>query len=329
MPQVSIIIPAYNVENYIEKALYSIERQSFTDFEVIIVNDGSTDETASLLDEYQAKNNHVHVIHQQNQGVSAARNAGLKNAVGEFILFMDPDDTLSPQHVSSLIKVAVDNQSDITRSSSYKLVYEETGKETLIEENLSELSKEDYIQRMFWSKSFQERNRIGSAVWLALFKRSLLEKHAIWFDPELKFGEDTLFHMKAAYFANNISYSETATYYYLVNANSATQKYNSTYFEKHQLALVKQVEFLAKINFPNYKSLSDVALIDITLKAIKHEKIASIPQRELSRKLNRLLENNMIMNATNRLLRSSIPMSYRIKLLLIKMKQPTILYKLL
>lgn len=329
MPQVSILIPAYNVENYIEQALESITNQSYQDYEVVIVDDGSTDSTRERITNYLSKNNNIRMIVQQNQGVSAARNSALKEAIGTYIIFMDPDDTLEVNHLEALSQSAEQTGADLIRSTSYQIVYEATGKQETIHEDLDGLTTEEYIQRMFWSKSFMERNRIGSAVWLAMYRRSLLTKHYLQFDTALRFGEDTLFHMQAAYSANRIAFSSNPGYRYLVNAHSATQKYTSTYFDKHYLAFTKQRIFLQEVKHPDIDPVFDVALVDLVLKAIKNEKKAPTPVTERIQRIQRLLQNNDLKTATNRLVRASIPMNYRLKLILLHYRQAWVLYRLL
>jgi glycosyltransferase involved in cell wall biosynthesis len=92
MPKISIIIPVYNAENYLEECLLSISQQTFGDFEILAINDGSTDRSLEILKKYQAKEPRLQVISQENKGVSAARNLGLDNAKGEYIAFVDADD---------------------------------------------------------------------------------------------------------------------------------------------------------------------------------------------------------------------------------------------
>src|SRR5690606_22590995 len=94
MPKVSVIIPVYNTENYLRECLDSILAQTFTDFEVLLINDGSTDSSGKICDEYAEKDSRIKVFHKENGGVSSARNLGLDNAKGEWICFVDSDDEI-------------------------------------------------------------------------------------------------------------------------------------------------------------------------------------------------------------------------------------------
>ena len=103
---VSIIVPVYNVEQYLRRCIESILSQTYHNFELILVDDGSTDSSGAICDEYALADERIHVIHKPNGGVSSARNAGIDTAKGEYILFVDSDDRVEPQHISNMIPSA-------------------------------------------------------------------------------------------------------------------------------------------------------------------------------------------------------------------------------
>ncbi|GMO37902.1 MAG: hypothetical protein Ta2B_17610 [Termitinemataceae bacterium] len=114
MPVISVIIPVYNVEHYLRRCLDSVLAQTFTDFECILIDDGSPDKSPAICDEYAKKDSRFVVIHQANAGVSAARNAGLDIAQGEWITFVDSDDWIEPDMLRVLYQNAVKHQSDVS-----------------------------------------------------------------------------------------------------------------------------------------------------------------------------------------------------------------------
>lgn len=118
MPELSIIVPVYKVEKYLSKCIESILAQTFTDFECILIDDGSPDKCGEICEEYAAKDSRIRVIHQKNQGVSAARNAGLDIATGTYLGFVDSDDSIEPEMYETMIKIAKDNQLDIVACES-------------------------------------------------------------------------------------------------------------------------------------------------------------------------------------------------------------------
>ncbi len=103
MPQISIIVPVYNIEKYFHRCVDSILSQTFTDFELLLINDGSNDNSGAICDEYAAKDARIRVFHKENGGVSSARNLGLDNAKGEWITFVDSDDYVKPDYLSNLL----------------------------------------------------------------------------------------------------------------------------------------------------------------------------------------------------------------------------------
>ncbi|QGS69684.1 glycosyltransferase [Oceanobacillus sp. 143] len=115
-PDISIIVPIYNVEKYLEACLNSILAQSYFDFELILVNDGSLDRSGEICDLYAEKDNRIRVIHKMNGGVSSARNKGINTANGKYIGFVDPDDTILPTMFELLIKSALEHNADIVVS---------------------------------------------------------------------------------------------------------------------------------------------------------------------------------------------------------------------
>ena len=116
MPKISIIIPVYNAENYLEECLLTISQQTFTDFEILAINDGSSDRSLEILKQYQENEPRLKIFSQVNKGVSAARNLGLDNAKGEYIAFVDADDWLHPESLEQYIEIAEKENSDIVIS---------------------------------------------------------------------------------------------------------------------------------------------------------------------------------------------------------------------
>ena len=120
-PRISVIIPAYKVEKYLWKCLESIESQTYSDYEVVLVDDGSPDQSGVICDQYAQKHNNAHVIHQQNQGLSAARNNGVKIAKGEFITFVDSDDYVANDYLEYLVKLIDQYDADISVGQGIKV----------------------------------------------------------------------------------------------------------------------------------------------------------------------------------------------------------------
>ena len=206
-PSISIIIPAYNVAGYIEICLESVLAQTYADFEVIVVDDGSTDATGDIADNYARSDGRVKVIHQPNAGVSAARNAGIEAASGEFFLFFDGDDFVRREACEELLRVIRKKEADVVicgyscyRDGSLSEIYLPMFSEGLYEggEIIDELLP-GFVGISCGSISRWVAGKKGSldvenpALWRCIVRASVIRENNLAFDPNLKVGEDTIF----------------------------------------------------------------------------------------------------------------------------------------
>lgn len=194
---VSIIIPVYNVARYLDDCLNSVLKQTYTNLEMIVVDDGSTDESLEICRSYAAKDKRLKVFHQDNAGVSAARNIGLNIMTGKYVLFIDSDDKIEQDMVKNLVK-AIDQSERIDAVfCGYKEFDNETG--TIIKEVVPNKSKivdrDDGVAEIFGEYS--------TMLWNKMFRCSIIDK-ADLFDVTLKIGEDELWMVNVLKKANNI-----------------------------------------------------------------------------------------------------------------------------
>jgi len=234
MKSVSIIIPAYNVAGYIEVCLDSILSQTYTDFEVIVVDDGSTDATGHITDGYASLDDRVKVIHLSNQGVSAARNAGIQAAAGMFFLFFDGDDFIEPGTLADLVAEIRDKGADVLIYGYHRYgggqitqtVYPVFGEglyegEAVITELLSRFvgCSAESINR--WVRGEKDSFYIENpALWRCMARASLIRENSLTFDVRLKVGEDTVFMSDLLSCAASC-YVIHKCYYYLVYRESS------------------------------------------------------------------------------------------------------------
>ena len=182
-PIVSVIVPIYNVESYLSQCLDSILKQSFVDFEVIMVDDGSKDKSGVICDEYAAKDSRINVFHQSNQGVSKARNVALNHAKGEYVIFMDADDYWYVDNcLETLLATAIRTNADIVRGE-YKKVTEKG--EDLYWHEIN--SKRKHCANETLSSAFFLRNVIQGEffLWLFLIRRDIIQ--------DIRFCESRIF----------------------------------------------------------------------------------------------------------------------------------------
>ncbi len=240
--KVSIIIPVYNVEPYLDRCLNSVINQTLKDIEIIVVDDGSTDNSKKIIDRYGQLDERVRIVHQNNQGVSAARNIGLNMAEGEYIGFVDSDDWIDENFYEKLYFSAKKYDCDISSTNilkhkkykKYNLLY----KKELIAENTTNKIKlcEDKTQRFFY-------------VWNKIYKNSFIKKYNIKF-PIGRIYEDISFSINAIYFANKIVSVPSTKYNYFERKDSITKSKND--FEKkekdHKIAYEELQDFAKEKN---------------------------------------------------------------------------------
>ncbi|GAA0178400.1 hypothetical protein SH2C18_14660 [Clostridium sediminicola] len=239
MSEISIVVPVYNVEMYLKKCISSILEQSFTDFELILVDDGSKDKSGRICDEYKEKDSRIKVIHQQNAGLSAARNIGIETSEGKYITFIDSDDFIHGNMLEILYNNLLDNNSDIS-ICDYELVYE--GME-LPDEYCNNHTLYTNIQGV--KKIIENSETKMIVACCKLYKRSLFRGIRY---PAQKYHEDEFVTYKLLYKSNKIVVTDAKLYYYRKRDNSITgSTYSIKRLEKLE-ALEETIMFFQKEN---------------------------------------------------------------------------------
>lgn len=219
-PKISIIVPVYNVEQYLKKCIDSILSQTFTNFELILVDDGSTDESGKICDYYARLDNRVKVIHKENGGLSSARNVGLEVAKGKYIGFVDSDDYISKFMFQKLYESLVENNCDIS-ICDYTEVFQDNG--TIYNEKVGGgkliLNNIEALEKIY-----KEKGWLYVVAWNKLYKKELF--NGLIF-PVGKVHEDEMIAHELLYRSNKIIFVEEKLYYYLQRENSIMgKKYN-------------------------------------------------------------------------------------------------------
>ena len=207
---ISIVVPVYKVEAYLNRCVDSILAQTFTDFELILVDDGSPDNCGKICDEYAEKDKRIKVIHQENGGLSAARNAGIEIAQGEWITFIDSDDWIHPSYLRVLYEAVTANGADVS-VGRYKEVYDEDVDNGAINPDITMVNTEE-----FWVN-----NRTNATVaWGKLYKRSFFDELRY---PLRKIDEDEYTTYKVLFKNKDIALVNVAIYWYYQNPNSISR----------------------------------------------------------------------------------------------------------
>jgi len=245
MPQISVIVPVYKVEQYLCRCVDSILAQTFSDYEIILVDDGSPDNCGAICDEYATKNERIHVIHQANGGLSAARNAGIDwafaNSDSQWLSFIDSDDWVHPSFLEYLFRALKEKKTDIS-ICSLKRVSEKTAFET-VEYPGSLVFK--------WAVFYAQQGALAVGSCNKLYAKQLFLKIRY---PVNKLHEDDFLTHKILFQAQSVSFVELELYYYFINDSGIT---GSPFSPKRMdlfEALEDQIRFAKEHSEPDFFS---------------------------------------------------------------------------
>ena len=238
---ISIIVPIYNAQPFLAKCLFSIIQQTYRNIEIILVDDGSTDKSGRICDEFAKCDKRIKVLHEENGGVSSARNKGLLKATGHYCAFVDSDDWITNDCIEQLYNTIKDGDLSVGGIESltlkgFKVHHKENG--TLM---------------------FDDSNRLASYIYgpndiscpfAKLFKMDIIRKYNLLFNNNIKYGEDALFVFEYLYRSNSIAFMPQTIYIYnRININSATTKYYESITDWIKLLIEARVKLFARLPY--------------------------------------------------------------------------------
>ena len=249
---ISIVIPIYNAEKYLEQCLNSIKNQTYKNFEVILVNDGSIDNSESICKAFVESDTRFRYYLKANGGVSSARNLGLDNVKGDFITFIDSDDWIAENHLELLINSIKKTNSDIVVScykefdnnidTYYTIVYTKQEKNLL---NFEKMNRDDFLT--IFPKLMSINVCFNNAV-AKLFRKELVNN--LRFDTSIKYGEDLDFYFSLYLNVESVSYVDELTYVYRIHGDSTTSNFNQEYAEQELSIFKKMFKKIQEIGLP-------------------------------------------------------------------------------
>lgn len=214
-PKVSIIVPVYNAQKTLVRCVDSILNQDYTDFELLLIDDGSKDDSGTICDAYAAKDQRVRVIHKENSGVSDSRNLALDEARGEYLQFLDSDDWITPNATRLLIEAAEQNNCDMVISDFYRVIGERLSHKGSIDED-GVLSREEFASFMMENPA----DFYYGVLWNKLYSREIVEKHHLRMDSKISWCEDFMFNLEYIRYCENIYVLQVPIYYYVKTKGS-------------------------------------------------------------------------------------------------------------
>ena len=236
---VSVIVPVYNGEEYIEECICSLVSQTYRNLEIIVVNDGSVDGSIQKCERYRQKDSRIYICNQENRGVSAARNRGIKEARGKYISFVDADDYVESYFIENLIKVMPQNGIAICGYKRYE------GNQIVAEYKLADEVTIELIYRNIFAK-----NIIACGCWNKLFSADVIRNNSLCFDEKLHIGEDMVFLAEyLKYVQGRFAYIPTTSYVYRRNAQSIMQTaYHEKRFDLKKYTCIDAVDRLTELS---------------------------------------------------------------------------------
>ncbi len=243
-PVISVIVPVYNVEKYVGRCLTSIINQSYTNLEIIVVNDGSTDNSLSVCESYAAKDNRIKLITQENRGLSGARNTGLRHYTGEYVTFVDSDDWIHESMIEYLYNLIIRHNCEMSKCGNLRV-----SEGNSLNKNYKELEDtiytRDEFMKLFLSGTY-------TACWSRLFRKDIISGFEF---PEGLNCEDYIYMYEAIRRVKIVAVNELPLYYYFVREDSiVNENFNLRKFDQFYSA--QKLHELVKTHTPEYTKLS-------------------------------------------------------------------------
>ena len=289
-PKISVIIPVYNVEKYLKRCADSVLQQTLNDLEIILVDDGSPDNSPAICDQYAAEDTRIRVIHKKNGGLASARNAGMKVAQGEYIFFLDSDDWLEPDGMERLYRTAEQYQVDFVRYRAIR-----TGWPGLPEnapcmvEPVRELKEGLYdrariraevLPRLLGTPQLTMGAVVGA--WGSLYRRAFLVRNNLFFSEEVKFSEDQIFSAKVVLAAESFYFVDTAcVYHYFYNSESISKSFRAGRWDscKETIRLAEE-EFSESTEYDFTSQLNQLRWFCILLSLNERYRLSSYKEKQ-------------------------------------------------
>lgn len=279
MEKLSVIVPVYNAEGYLEKCIESLLVQTYKDIDIILVDDGSSDRSLSIAKKYQQIDNRVRVFHKENGGVSSARNFGILNLTTRYYCFVDADDYVSPYYCENLM----DSNADYV-ITGLKIICDDLEK-GLFGVDSKGITSIDYYFRNFY-KLFQQQ--LTNSPWMRRYDKTISKD--LLFDENQKIGEDFIFNLQYVPRCRTIEIRKKYDYFYIINDNSATGTYHDTDLSDLQKLYHVILAFTNKYCANQGECVANISFRRGGLQSIHNLYYGSLSQQEKNKELSKWLK---------------------------------------
>lgn len=311
---VSVIIPVYNVEKYLDKCIESIINQTYKNLEIIIINDGSTDNSEDIIKKYIHHSNIVY-LKQKNKGISETRNIGVEIANGEFILFVDSDDYIEADCIEKAVNKIKETNSDMA-IFGYRVFYENNKSDKY---KLYEI--EDRVYTNLEVLDMIMNYKVKGFAWDKLYKKDLLKKYKFKFEIG-RYVEDWFPVFKQIYLSNKICFVNDALYNYQIRQNSISREKNEKLAEDYHFAITQIKQYIEQEKIEIDRKSMNTFNINTTYNLIRNYYISheSRKKNNVYRKFNKTFNNNYNISFFNLIINNNSSFSTIIKIVLWKVK---------
>lgn len=262
--QISVIVAVYNVEQYLHRCIDSILKQTYSNLEILLVNDGSTDNSVEICYDYAKIDDRIVVLNKKNGGLTSARKAGFEKAHGEFVAFIDGDDYLENDYIETLLNCLICNNSDIAICSYYLDNNQKKTQKTIHHSKLH-FTKEEYAKELILPSIYPlktDKTRIPNFMWLRLYKRKVISDECFVSERDV-YTEDLFFNAQAYLKCDKVSIIDIPLYHYCINIMSLTNIYreNKYLMEKKRIKKIEELFHQYEITDNNRFYLVNIRMI--------------------------------------------------------------------
>lgn len=295
--KVSIVVPVYNGENYIDNCVRNLKEQTYDNLEFVLVDDGSSDNTPVMCDEVAAGDDRFVVVHQKNGGLSAARNAGTAAATGDYVVYVDVDDDITPGLVSDNVEIALRSGADVVMFNFWYYNVDTDVKKDNPYSGDFKGSGEEFFHKVLGKAIKYE---VFNAPWNKLYKMEFLRKNHLEFLPEFPIYEDIIFASRMLQYAEKIAVNSKKYYvYYVRSSGSLITKYVDGYFDSVTEFYDNALKYCAKYdnNEDRIRDFSElyVKLVSTNLKQISCKE--GMPKKEKLALIRKICDNSKLRSA--------------------------------
>ena len=335
--KISIIVPVYKVEQYLDRCVDNLVKQTYENIEIILVDDGSPDNCPSLCDEWAKKDGRIKVIHKKNTGLGMARNNGLDVMTGDYVMFVDSDDYIDKRTCEIALKKALEHRADVCFYSCCN-IYDESKRKARIPDNVTvDIYEDAQVINGFLVNSYApcENSKynsicIGISSCMAIYSASVIKDNNIRFFSERDYiNEDLLFRIHLCAAAKKVIILPLALYFYCHHGNTLSTSYKENHFDEILKMYRKCNEEIAALNCDElYQRNKRYFMINL-ISCLKKEVMLQKSKKTLIKKLNRYCRNETVKTVLHEYPVSKMPITQKALFYAVKLKSPLLIILLI